>query len=620
MRPFRLCQPIPDWRVALSRVKLRQRKAGVFMSHPGWRSLTAALILADLAACGGGGGSSGSGGGSAPATPAGPPVSMTEAYRFLNQASFGASEVTAQQLIALGDNTNAYGRWIDRQLALPETGGALAAVIAAYPNPVPAGFNIASLQQPRVDSWLGNALTAEDQLRQRVAFALSEIMVTSQIGALQNLPFATADYYDMLVRNAFGNFRALLEEVTLHPAMGVYLSMLGNQKANAATNIRPDENYARELMQLMSIGLIELNVDGTPKLDATGAQIPTYNQNIIEGFARVFTGWKWACPSINPTCTFANTVVQNAPLTNFNQVKPMQFYSDQHETGTKQVLSYAGAALTTIPANQTGAQDLANALDNVFNHPNVPPFISRQLIQRLVSSNPSPAYVQRVAQVFANDGTGVRGNLAAVVRAILLDSEARTAPTGAAAATVGKVKEPILRITQFWRAYNARAASGRYTITGNFLAGGISPAATTGQGPQQSPSVFNFFSPFYAPPGEIANAGNVAPELQLATDFLNTQMTNQLWTYAVARTTAQTTLGTDIILIDTAAESALAADATALVNRVADRLLGSNALLTQTTRDQTVAQVNRSAATAVTTRVGDAIYLVSISPEFTVLK
>jgi uncharacterized protein (DUF1800 family) len=590
------------------------------MSGAPARPALVATALLCLAACGGGGGG-GSAGSGATIPPAGPPVTTVEAYRFLNQASFGATETSAQQLIALGDNTNTYSRWIDQQVALPASTGALAAAVAAFPNPIPAGFNPASLHANRIDTWFANALTGNDQLRQRVAFALSEILVTSQIGALQTLPFATADYYDLLSRDALGDFRVLLEDVTLHPAMGIYLSMLGNQKANAATNIRPDENYAREVMQLMSIGLIELNTDGTPRLDAAGAQIPTYNQNIIEGFARVFTGWKWACPSTNQSCTFANTRVELVPVTNFNQVKPMQFYADQHETGTKQLLNYTGVARSLVPANQTGAQDLKDALDNVFNHPNVAPFIAKQLIQKLVTSNPSPGYVQRIAQVFANDGSGKRGNLAAVVKALLLDTEARSTPTGTAVATTGKVKEPLLRVTQLLRAYNARAASGRITVTGNFIVGGaLSPSATTGEGPQQSGSVFNFFSPFYAPPGEIADASNVAPELQLATEFLNTQMTNQFYAYAFLNTTAQTTRGADVLLIDTAAETAQAADATLLVNRVGDRLFGSNTLLSQTLRNQVVSQINRSATTATATRVGEAIYLIAGSPEFAVLR
>ncbi len=436
------------------------------------------LALLFLAACSGGSGGSGGGGGSSSSassvTPAN--ISQAEGFRFLNQTTFGATEASAQQLIALGDP--AYSRWIDQQLLVTPSINTLSTTLVAYPDPLPTNFNIANLHANRVEQWFQNAMTASDQLRQRVAFALSEIMVVSQVGALQNLPFATADYYDLLVRNALGDYRTLLEEVTLHPAMGIYLSMLGNQKAVPATNIRPDENYARELMQLFAIGLVELNLDGTPKLDSGGQPIPTYNQAIIEGFARVFTGWKWACPTTTPVCTFANTRVQAAPVAGFNQVKPMQFYADQHETGTKQVLSYTGATVTTIPAGQTGPQDLTMALDNIFNHPNVGPFISKQLIQKLVTSNPTPAYVQRVATVFNNDGTGKRGNLGAVVRTILLDSEARTAPSGSGVNTAGKMKEPLLRITQLWRAYGAAAASGRFIASAN-LGGGIAAPSTS---------------------------------------------------------------------------------------------------------------------------------------------
>jgi uncharacterized protein (DUF1800 family) len=471
-----------------------------------WRAaMSGAAAVLVLAACGGGGGGSSGSGGAPP--PTNPPVLKAEAFRFLNQASFGATESTASALIGLGDNTNSYSRWIDAEIAKPAS-LLNPAVEAAFPNPVPNGFNIASLNNVRVEKWFENVLRGNDQLRQRVAFALSQILVVSQVGALQNLPFATADFQDVLARNAFGNYRDLLREVTLHPAMGVYLSMLGNQKAVAGTNLRPDENYARELMQLFSIGLVELNLDGTVKKDATGAPIPTYNQDIIEGFARVFTGWKWDCPSTVTTCTFANTRVQVAPASGYNQVKPMRLYAEQHETGTKRVLSYTGATLAnaTIPAGQSGDKDLADALDNIFNHPNVGPFVAKQLIQKLVTSNPSPAYVQRVAEKFNNDGSGVRGNLAAVVRQVLLDTEARSAPSGTAVATAGKLKEPLLRLTQFWRAYdgksNGTGSVVKYGAAVNFP-GGVS--AVFGEGPGQSPSVFNFVSPFYAPPGEIAD-------------------------------------------------------------------------------------------------------------------
>ncbi|MCC7200552.1 MAG: DUF1800 domain-containing protein [Gammaproteobacteria bacterium] len=572
------------------------------------RVLATASLCALLAACGGGGGSSG---GTTPPPPP-PPLTKAQAYDFLNQASFGATEAEAARLISLGDSTNAYARWIDAELAKPAS-RQLPAVEAAFPNPVPAGFNVGSLNAPRVEKWFDNALHGPDQLRQRVAWALSQIMVVSQVGALQNTPFATTDFYDMLVRNALGDYRTLMQEVTLHPAMGVYLSMLGNQKAVAGTNLRPDENYAREMMQLFSIGLVELNQDGTVRRDASNQPIPTYSQPVIEGFARVFTGWKWACPSTAPNCTFANTRVQLGPVAGYNQVRPMQLYPEQHETGAKQILSYPSVLLAngTIPAGQSGEKDLADALDNVTNHPNVAPFISKQLIQKLVTSNPSPAYVSRVAAKFSNDGSGRRGNLEAVVRAILLDPEARN---GATAATAGKVKEPLLRLTQFWRAYDAKSASGRVAAQRNF-AGGVT--AVFGQGPGQSPSVFNFFSPFYAPPGEISDQGLVAPELQLATEYLNTQVTNFFTVQAFLRTTAQTGLNADDMVIDTRAETAVAGDSEALVNLVADKLLGGASRMSPTLKAQVKAQVDRTpSGTSPATRVGEAIYLVVTSPEY----
>jgi uncharacterized protein (DUF1800 family) len=485
----------------------------------------------------------------------------------------------------------------------------LPAVEAAYPNPVPVGFNIGSLNAARIEKWFGNVLSGSDLLRQRVAWALSQIFVVSQIGALQNLPNATADFYDMLSRNAFGDYRRLLEDVTLHPAMGIYLSMLGNQKAVANTNLRPDENYAREVMQLMSIGLAELNLDGSVKLDNSNQPIPTYDQAIIEGFARVFTGWKWACPSTNPNCAFNNTRAELAPVPGYNQVLPMRLYATQHETGTKQLLSGV-----MLPSGQTGEADLQAALDNIAAHPNVAPFISKQLIQKLVTSNPSAAYVRRVATVFNNDGSGQRGNLGAVVRAILLDAEARPAVTTASPPVApGKVKEPLLRLTQFWRAYGARSISGKTGAARNF-SGGVS--GVFGQGPGLSPSVFNFYSPGYAPPGEIQTGGMVAPEMQLATEYLNTQVTNFFWTQANSRTITQSaTLNVDDMFIDTTQEIALMADPVALVNRVAERLLGSAPGMSSSLMLETLAQVRRSGATSAT-RVTDAVYFIATSPEY----
>lgn len=574
-----------------------------------------AAVMLLLASCGGGGGGSSSSPTSTVAAP--PPISKAEAYRFLNQATFGATETDATTLIGLGDSSTGYSRWIDSQI-IREPSLLLPAVETAYPNPVPQGFNVGSLNAVRLERWFANVLQGDDQLRQRVAFALSEIFVVSQVGALLNLPNATASFHDMLARNAFGNFRVLLEDVTLHPAMGVYLSMLGNQKAVNGTNLRPDENYAREMMQLFSIGLVELNMDGSVRTDAGGQAIPTYNQNVIEGFSRVFTGWKWDCPSTLPACTFANTRPQVAPVLGYNQVKPMRLFTEQHETGSKLVLSYPGAALTnaTIPAGQTGTKDLQDALDNVFNHPNVAPFISKQLIQKLVTSNPSPAYIRRVAERFNNDGNGNRGNLEAVVRAILLDPEARSTPSGNAA---GKLKEPLLRLTQFWRAYDATSRSGKLGAAGNF-SGGVS--AVFGQAQGSAPSVFNFFSPFYAPPGEISDSGRVAPEMQLATEYLNTQIANFFWTQALSRTHNATNLGVDVMYINTSAELLVAADSEALINRVAERLLGGAAQMSVGLKTQAKAQIDRTVVpttnpgTALATRTADAIFFVVTSPEF----
>ncbi len=552
------------------------------------------VLAATLVACGGGGGSD-----PAPVTP--PPtqqpppatISKADAYRFLNQATFGATEADAQNVIALG-----YEAWIDQQLQRPASLELphVQQVFATYP----PGADFTKLHEDRVDIWLRHALHAPDQLRQRVAFALSQIMVISQSSALVGYPWGCASYYDMLTQNAFGNFRDLMESVTLHPAMGVYLSMLGNQKPDVAHNIRPDENYARELMQLFTIGLVELNLDGSVKTDASGQPIPTYDQDIVQGFAHVYTGWTYSgAPS------FATALPTIA-----NQIRPMQAYPEQHATGTKRLLGYPGAVSSVIAAGQTPEQDLDAALDNIFNHPNVAPFIAKRLIQHLVTSNPSPQYVERVARKFNDDGASKRGNLAAVVKALLLDSEARDAPT---TATAGKLKEPLLRLTQLWRAYDASSRSGKYNVQN--ITGLI------GQGPLQAPSVFNFFSPFYAPPGEIANQGLVAPEMQVTTEYLSSLWTDYVFVLAFCYTTTPIqgcppvppALQPDLVTIDASDELALAANPQALVDAIAGKLVGgplSNALSTEAR-----SMVERAPASQASLRVAEALYLIASAPE-----
>lgn len=535
-----------------------------------------AIVLVSCAAlssaCGGGSG--------APpplAGPTPPPISNAQANQFLNQATFGATEASIREFVALGHDA-----WMDRELATP------ASLQLPFLRSLPRPLIAAQLQVDRVDIWFRNALHGPDQLRQRVAFALSEILVVSQQGALVDLPYALADFYDVLARNAFGNYRQLLEEVTLHPAMGVYLSMLGNEKPNRALNIRPDENYARELMQLFSIGLVELNNDGSVKLDADNRPIPTYEQVVIEGFAHVFTGWNYA--------GFVN--FHDAFPTPANQALPMQLYPDFHDTGQKLLLNG-----TVLPAGQSGQEDLRDALDNVFNHPNVGPFIAIRLIQRLVTSNPSPGYVARVASIFDDDGSGVRGDLGAVVRAILMDDEARP---DMPMEIDGKLKEPIIRLTQLWRAYDAASRSGRYPIIFSFV--------VLGQGPLQSPSVFNFFSPFYAPPGEIRNSGLVAPELEIATEYQNTFVTNYFFYLTFVNNSENTNPGDDDVLIDISEEIAIAGDIDGLIDLVARKLLGGE--ISETLRTEIAGMLARIPETDAAIRAAETIYFIATSPQY----
>jgi uncharacterized protein (DUF1800 family) len=312
-----------------------------------------------------------------------------------------------------------------------------------------------------------------DQLRQRVAFALSQIFVVSSVEIYE--AYGLAAYQNVLLSDALGNYRTLLQDVSLSPVMGHYLDMVNNDKPNPVNGTTPNENYAREVLQLFSIGLYELNADGTQQLDSSGAPIPTYTQDTIEGFSAVFTGWTYP-PLPGAASKWTNPI-------NFNGV--MVSFTDHHDdTDPKPLLNGY-----TVPPNQTPEQDLANALDNIFNHPNVGPFIGKQLIQHLVTSNPSPAYVARVSAVFGNDGTGARGNLAAVVRAILTDTEARG--DQAASNDFGHLREPALFITSTMRSLGGQS-DGVYLRS-----------ASSGMGqPIFSPeTVFNFYPPSYSIPG-----------------------------------------------------------------------------------------------------------------------
>ncbi len=440
------------------------------------------------------------------------PRSDAEAARFLTQATFGPTLAEIRRLRAIG-----YNAWLDQQFALPAT------LHKPYLDAQAAqGINV--YQNARQEAWWDRAMRAPDQLRQRVAFALSEILVVSdRSGAIEGQPFGMAHYYDVLLQRSFGNYRDLLEDVTLHPVMGHYLSMFKNRKPDPASNIRPDENYAREIMQLFSIGLVRLNADGTPLLQG-GVPVPTYDQQTIRGFAHVFTGWNWAnCPRTNGGQWWEWEWCPSGPDGNpgAGWLLPMQQWEQYHASeDSKTLLNYSGVALPggMLPAGGTARPNLESALDNVHGHPNVGPFIARRLIQRLVSSNPSPAYVGRVAALFNNNGQGVRGDLAAMVRGILMDSEARTLPT--LASNQGKLREPLLRQTHLWRALSARADNNRYqewNAEFNF-----------GQAALRAPTVFNFFLPDFRPAGELSTLGLDAPEFQIATDPLIASTLSQL--------------------------------------------------------------------------------------------
>ncbi|MDZ4375379.1 MAG: DUF1800 domain-containing protein [Phenylobacterium sp.] len=529
------------------------------------------------------------------------PPTAAEASRFLAQASFGASDSSISAVRAAG-----YSQWIDQQMVMPAPPGHLADLDARLAQLREANANATLNPVDFNFSFWKQAVTGPDQLRQRMKLALSEIFVVSFTDTNVEERGA-ASYYDTLGRHAFGNFRTLLEEVTLHPMMGVYLTWLGNRKEDPATGRQPDENYAREVMQLMTIGLHQLNLDGTPKLDAQGRPIPTYTQEDISGLAKVFTGYSYYSP--RPTSvTFGG---RNLPAD--ARTRAMIAYPEFHSTGQK---TFLGA---TIAASGTPAPeaDLKIALDTLFNHPNVGPFIGRQLIQRLVTSNPSPAYVERVARVFNDNGKGVRGDMSAVVRAILLDPEARDGAAAAANLNAGKVREPVVRLANWARAFDATSQSGAWMI--------ISTAGNTSlaQSPLNAPSVFNFFRPGYSPPNtRIGAQGLVAPEMQIVDEvtvagYLNTMQT------VIGNGTGRAVNGSPDVRSTYAAEIALAGDPAALADRM--NLLLLNGAMSPGLRNRlldSIASVNLPATgdrtTALTNRAKLAIYMTMASPEYLV--
>lgn len=481
-----------------------------------------ALATAALSACGGGGG------GDAPfvSTPIpGRIVSLSsggyaytipttdeQAARFLQQAQFAATEADIASVRSLG-----YAGWLEAQVAKAYTTGWDWLTGQGYGN-VFSSNNYFDQSYPADYMVWSQLMDAPDVLRKRVALALSEIFVVSLVGVSATWrSYIMAHYWDTLCLHALGNYRDLLQAMTLNVGMGYYLNTKGNLKENSAGR-QPDENYAREVMQLLSIGLVQLNADGTVQLDGSGATIDTYNASDVSNLARVFTGYD-VDQSQNVPTTIAQTGGGTRTVSNTAFARlPMKLNAANHST---LAASFLG---TTIPANTDATVALGIALDTLFNHPNTAPFICKQLIQRLVTSNPSAPYVGRVAAVFANNGAGIRGDLASVFSAILRDDEARS-PAALSDPEFGKLREPMVRLVQWARTFGVRSVSGAWKI------GDLSnPGTQLGQSPLRAPSVFNYFRPGYVHPSTTLSVGKVAPEFQIVNEssvggYLNYLMT-----------------------------------------------------------------------------------------------
>lgn len=502
-------------------------------------------------------------------------VTPGQASRFLAQATFGPTPALIDAVVRDG-----YADWLDAQLAMPPSQTHFDWLLQQRKNT--EAFKGNGINAPLESTLWRKFISAEDQVRTRMAFALSEIFVVGVQSITASWPlFGAAGFMDLLAEHALGSYQALLTAVTKNLSMGCMLTYRGNRKEDPKTGRHPDENYAREVMQLFSIGLLMLEPDGTVKL-VNGAPVETYTNADVQGLARVFTGWDI-----------------NGPETNVEfHRRPMALNNAMHSMSEKRFLG------AVIPAGTDGRLSLQKAMDVICAHPNVGPFIGMQLIQRLVTSNPSPAYVRRVSAVFDDDGSGARGNLKAVLRAILLDPEARNPNLNNP--TWGKVREPILRFSGWARAFGATSINGAWAMpdtTDNTI--------RLAQSPMRSATVFNFFRPRYSPPvTELAKRHLVAPELQITDETSIAGYLNFLAIYADR--------GWEDLQTHYTPEIALAKDPQALVARIVLLLAG----------DAFSARTAESIAEAVATvpanrprdRVRAAILLVAASPEYLVQK
>jgi len=578
-----------------------------------------AAAAAALAACGGGGGGGGGGfgglslgaGSGSSATAAGSlsPLGGTataqtyqyttaksddEAARFLLQAQFSASEAEIADVRAKG-----YLPWLGEQFDLTssQTGW--------------AWVNSKAYNSVDVDAMVWNQLvTAPDGVRKRAALAFSEIFVVSANDIGSNWPtHMMAQYWDTLVAGATTNFRKLLEDITLNPAMGYYLNTRGNQKENAQGR-QPDENYAREVMQLMTLGLYQLNNDGTVKTDAGGKPLDSYTQDDVSNLARIFTGYDLNIPA-GERNTFTPPGASYTIESNAWTQRPMGFTPSRHSLLAATFLGTTVAARAATA--DAGKAALKQALDTLLNHPNTGVFISKQLIQRMTTSNPSPGYVKRVADVFSDNGAGVRGDMKSVVAAVLLDNEAR-GPAGLSDVNFGRLREPMLRLVQWARTFGAGSTKGSWKI-GNTS----NPSFGLGQSPLRSPSVFNFFRPGYVPPSTaIAARGMVAPEFQLVNETTVGGYINFM------SNIVQNGFDSGDVKAAYAAEKTIVLDRTALVERLSLLLTGNQ--LSAASKAVIVNALNTPALDANSVelprlrRIYAAVLLVMTAPEYLIQK
>lgn len=548
-----------------------------------------------------------------------------EAARFLAQGSFG---VTAKDIDFI--LTHGKAAWLEQQLSTPLTSQVAhlderVKIWGFIPVPPSMYYDAATGGEwdrliAKHDVWWETVIWGSDQLRQRVVLALSQILVVSHAGNnLYARERGFANYTDILAKHAFGNYKDLLTDVSLNPIMGIYLSSINNPKADTERDIHPDENYAREVLQLFSIGLEELNIDGSIKRDANGKPIPTFDQHTINEFARVFTGW-----TFSTNTAFAEGGEFAYWRTPISNVEPMKAFAEFHDSGAKTLLNGQ-----VIPAGQTPQQDLNAAIDNIMAHDNVAPFICKKLIQHLITSNPSPAYIARVATVFNNNGQGIKGDMRAVIKAIYLDHEANTIPLESAD-YFGKHKETPLVIAGIWRSFKARGTpvkgpNGAWVNTIQYLT--EDPIEQTFL---YSPTVFNFYQTDYSPPGELATRNLVAPELQVFGGAAAVNQANLLANLIYRRhyndkdrytDTGQAWGGTSnwnnlpvkaLLNLDT--EIALATTPSALVDRV-------NLLLTQgqiSAEHSALIVEHISLLQDPLARVYETLFLIAISPEYAI--